>query len=109
MCPPPPAADRSPPILIYYKNQREIPVWGKIREPIKRVSQRQTDRERQLVFSYVKSVQYLCTAGCVDHPEGKTSLISQVDEPAKGDSVIQIGFTHHVPGATCRKKPRDIW
>ncbi len=56
---------------------------------------------------------YLCTAGCVDHPEGKTSLISQVDEPAKGDSVIQVGFTHHVPRATFpfqfRKNPRDIW
>jgi hypothetical protein len=57
-------------------------------------------------------ILYLCTTGCVDHPEGKTSLISQVDEPAKGDSVIQVGFTHHVPGATlpkqCRKTPCGI-
>jgi hypothetical protein len=58
-------------------------------------------------------IVYLSTAGCVDHPEGKTSLISQVDEPAKGDSVIQVGFTHHIPGETLpkqfRKNSCGIW
>ncbi len=46
--------------VIYVKNLRKIPVWGKIRNPIKSVSQRQTQRVN-FAFPILMNIAYCST------------------------------------------------